>query len=192
MPETAREIVKRLEAIPFDELTNEQVSALNRARWAVKGEEEREERRRAKGKAPAIEPDDAQDTEGVDGAEGEDSAVDASDPQDARAHDAPIPAGALLGHAELETEARRLYARSLKNLETILGDKRATNQDRLQAASHLRLAASIGQSEPAPTVYRLPMASLLGADGPRQDSTAPEVPDSPPLSHETRQRGEGE
>ena len=80
----------------------------------------------------------------------------------------PIDAGSLKTHADLEIEARRLYQRSLANLETILKDPNATNQDRLQAASHLRLAAGIGQSDPAPTVYILPMSSLLGADAPDQ------------------------
>lgn len=89
----------------------------------------------------------------------------------------PDDDGPLKTHEDLEKEARRLYQRSLKNLETILRDPRATNQDRLAAAQHLRLAASIGQSDPAPTVYVLPMQSLLGADAP--DQPAPDIPKEP-------------
>lgn len=80
----------------------------------------------------------------------------------------PAPDDPLKTHAELEIEARRLYQRSLKTLQTIIDSPHSTNQDRIQAAQHLRLSASIGQSEPAPTVYILPMASLLGADAPDQ------------------------
>lgn len=164
----AREIIERLGNELPQELTRGETSELNRARFAIERHERAEAKRRKR------EDDSAR-------------VAEAMSTSRVRAED-----GAPLAHAELEAEARALYQKGLARLRLMLEDPHATNVDVNTATAQLRLAASIGQSEPAPTVYRLPMASLLGADGPRQDSTGPEVPDSPPLSHETRQRDDDE
>lgn len=140
-------------------LTRHQRSAINRAAW----------KDRHASPLPATSPGVAPPAGWNLPAAGTASAP-MSDAEPGAADGLTIPPAALLAHAELETEARRLYSRSLKNLEAILNDPRSTNQDKIQAASHLRIAASIGQSDPAPTVYRLPMASLLGAEAPDQAS----------------------
>jgi len=162
--EEAREIVERLGSELASELTRGETSELNRARFAIEKHERAEAKRRKREEDSAL-------------------VAEAMSTSRVRAED-----GTPLAHAELETEARALYQRGLARLRLMLEDPRSTNVDVNTATAQLRLAASIGQSEPAPTVYRLPMASLLGADAPE----ALDRPAEAPLSHEIRQRDEGE
>jgi len=172
MPETYDDVVMRLMDVPLAEMSPTERSAWNQATWNLGPDRVQaivDQYRAPNAKAAAA----AEDAEAGADEEGEGFTTGSTDAEPrARGNDA-----APLSHAELELEARGLYGKSLKNLREILNDKRATNQDRLQAASHLRLAASIGQSEPAPTTYRLPMASLLGAAPPTQVDPPSDAPE---------------
>lgn len=169
--EDAREVVERLGSEPAAELTRAETSELNRARFAIEKHEKAEAKKVAREAAKA---DDSALVEAIRESRGRAETGDAT------------------GHAALEARALAIYETLLERLEGIANSPHSTNQDLIGAAGHLRLASSVGKSDPAPTVYRLPMASLLGADGPRQDSTGPGEADSPPLSHETRQRDDDE
>lgn len=80
---------------------------------------------------------------------------------------------------------RRLFRAALEGVWRIvrapLSDRTVTNQDRLNAFSHLRLALGVGKEPPPPDLFRVPMESLLGSppDGvspPAHGATSPDEP----------------
>lgn len=149
--ETPEQVVERIEAIPAEERTKRQSSALNRARSAILYAE------RERG-----------------GERGEKTGLIASTSHaGAGAHAIPpcpdpfAPDGMkqLLG-----VWFRRLWESG--------HDRTLTQMDISNGFGAARLAAGVGKDAPTPTQYRLPMDSLLGAsesDAPSEEATQASV-----------------
>jgi hypothetical protein len=146
--ETPESVVARIEAIPEEDRTKAQRSALNRALHAIKTSAKEGER---VGSVLSTAPFSPTRTRGAEAESSEGQTVTLGLPPDEACPDPLDPQA-----------SRALYAAFYRRLWALAHSAKATNMDVISGFSAAKGAAGVGKEAPPPEARVLDMASILG------------------------------